>query len=190
MVAVGGFAGIETIAAVNDFLREAIRYYPYLKGNQVRVVLVDPGLVILPEFGPKLGAYAQRKLSDRKVEFFVNTKVAGVSKEGVRLSDGTSIRADTLVCTAGASPNPIVTSLPCRRVGGRLVVGEYMEVPDWPGVWALGDCAAVQNPRSGGSLPTHGPTCYARGQNGRPESASAVDGRREPFVFTTRRSWE
>jgi NADH dehydrogenase len=153
VVAGGGFAGVETIAAVNDFLREAVKYYQHLREDQVRVVLVHAGPVILPELGVKLGAYAQRKLTNRQVEIFVNTKVADVSRDGVRLSNGTSLSADTLIWTAGTSPNPIITSLPCRRIAGRLVVNEFMEVPDWPGVWALGDCAAVQNPRSGELYP-------------------------------------
>jgi NADH dehydrogenase FAD-containing subunit len=77
VVAGGGFAGVETVAAVNDFVREALRFYPNLTEAQVRVVLVHDGPVILPELGERLGAYAQRKLTERKIDIRVNTKIAG-----------------------------------------------------------------------------------------------------------------
>ncbi len=143
VVAGGGFAGVETIASMNDFLRSVIRFYPHLSEKMLHVVLVHPGSVILPELGEKLGHYAQKKLAERKVEIRVNTKVDGVFENGVKLSDGTIIESDTLVWTAGTSPHPLLQSLPCKSEKGRILVNEYMEVPDWPGVWALGDCALV-----------------------------------------------
>src|SRR5438093_887213 len=82
VVAGGGFAGVETIAAINDFLREALPSYPNLRESDLRLVLVHPGSVILPELGEKLGAYAQQKLAERKVEIRVDTKVTGVGEEG------------------------------------------------------------------------------------------------------------
>jgi len=80
-----------------------------------------------------------------EVEFRLNTKVTGISERGVELGDGTIIKTNTLVWTAGTSPNPLLETLPCRKERGRLVVSSYMEVPDWPGVWALGDCAAIRD---------------------------------------------
>jgi len=67
VVAGGGFAGVETIASLNDFVREALKFYPNLSEEMRRVVLVHPGPVILPELGENLGAYAQRKLTMRWV---------------------------------------------------------------------------------------------------------------------------
>src|ERR1700758_515902 len=61
IVAGGGFAGVETIAGLNDFVRDALPSYPHLNERMLRVVLVHPGAVILPELGEKLGAYAQKK---------------------------------------------------------------------------------------------------------------------------------
>jgi NADH dehydrogenase len=113
VVAGGGFAGAETVAAVNDFLRESIRFYPQLTEDMLRLVLVHPGEVILPELGPKLGAYAQKKLAARKVEIRINTRVIHVDENAVELSDGSRIPTNTLIWTAGTSPNPILATLPC-----------------------------------------------------------------------------
>jgi len=40
VVAGGGFAGVETIAAINDFLRDALKFYPNLSETMLRIVLV------------------------------------------------------------------------------------------------------------------------------------------------------
>jgi NADH dehydrogenase len=153
VVAGGGFAGVETIAGMNDFLREALPYYPHLSEDDVRVVLVHPGEFILPELGEKLGRYAQRKLAQRGVEIRTGTRVAGVSNDSVQLTDGTFIRTRALVWTAGTSPHTLLAALPCEKERGRLRVDEFLEVPGFPGVFALGDCAAIPDPRTGGHHP-------------------------------------
>lgn len=186
VVAGGGFAGVETIAAVNDFLREATKYYPHLAEDQIRTVLIHSGPLILPELGAQLGVYTQRKLAERKVEIRVNTKVNAVSEKGIELSDGTAIAARTLVWTAGTSPNPILAQLPCQKDHGRLVVNEYMEVPGWPSVWALGDSAVVPDQRTGRPYPPTAQHAMRQGKIlAKNVEAAIVGGSPKPFVFST-----
>jgi NADH dehydrogenase len=59
VVAGGGFAGVETVGALNDFVREALRFYPNVTEEDVRIVLVHPNAVILPELSEDLGRYAK-----------------------------------------------------------------------------------------------------------------------------------
>ncbi len=139
----GGFSGTETTGAVNDFVRETVRYYPQLREELIRVVVVHPGNFILPELGEELGRYAERKLRDRKVEVIKGPRVANYDGVVVTLSDGTSIPAATLIWTAGVKPSPVIASLPCEKERGRLLVSEYLAVTGVPGLWAAGDCAAV-----------------------------------------------
>jgi len=118
VVAGGGFAGVETVAALNDFVNEAIRYYPKLRKEMLRVVLVHSGAVILPELGEALGRYAQNALARRGVEIRLNTRVTGVTGKEIILTDSVPIPASTLVWTAGTSPNPLVSSLACKKDRG------------------------------------------------------------------------
>jgi NADH dehydrogenase len=83
VVAGGGFAGVETIGALNDFVREAINSYPKLNPDWIRVLLVHPGAVVLPELGENLGLYAQKKLRARRVEIQKGARVLGYSGKGV-----------------------------------------------------------------------------------------------------------
>lgn len=185
VVAGGGFAGVETVAALNDFVREAIRFYPHLSEDIPRMVLVHADPVILPELDHRLGNYARKVLGQRQVEIRVDTRVVGVGDDGVALSEGTTIRAHTIVWTAGTAPNPLLAALPCVKERGRVLVNEFLEVPDWPGVWALGDCAAVPDGAGG----FHPPTAQHALRQGRvlaDNLAAAITGARpKPFEFST-----
>ena len=68
VVAGGGFAGAETMAAVNDFAREALKFYPNLREEDLQMVLVHPGEVILPELGPELDRRISILRDDEAVE--------------------------------------------------------------------------------------------------------------------------
>jgi NADH dehydrogenase len=145
----GGFSGTETTGAVNDFVRETVRYYPQLREELIRVVMVHPGNFILPELGEELGRYAERKLRERKVEVIKGPRVANYDGLVVTLSDGTSIPTRTLIWTAGVKPSPVIASLGCKTERGRLLVNEDMSVPGVSGLWAAGDCAAIPDMKSG-----------------------------------------
>jgi NADH:ubiquinone reductase (H+-translocating) len=186
VVAGGGFAGVETIAAANDFVRHALKFYPNCQEPHLRMVLVHPGPVILPELGEKLGSYAQKKLAGRKVDIRVNTRVTAISERGVGLSDGTIITGNTLVWTAGTFPSPLLDTLACQKERGRLLVNEWLEVPEWPGVWALGDCAVVPDRRTGQAYPPTAQHALREGKILAHNLAAAVKGgQRKPFVFQT-----
>jgi NADH dehydrogenase len=185
LVAGGGFAGVETVAAANDFLQEAVGAYPRLSADMVRLVLVHSGKAILPELHPKLGDYAGRVLSRRGVEVRLGARVTGVSDDGVTLSDGTVIPARTIVWTAGTAPSPMLADLPCAKQGGRVVADQCLRVNEWPGVWALGDCARVPDGK-GGFYPPTAQHALRQGKVLGRNIAAAIRGEEpRPFVFST-----
>jgi NADH:quinone reductase (non-electrogenic) len=55
----GGFSGVETVGALNHFVRDVLPSYSRAAESMLRVVRVHAGTVILPELGEKLGAYVQ-----------------------------------------------------------------------------------------------------------------------------------
>ena len=186
VVAGGGFAGVETVASVNDFLRDAIPFYPNLKKEMLRVVLVHPGEFILPELGEKLGRYADKKLRKRGVEIRPKTKVSKVQPNEIELSDGEKIVSSTLIWTAGISPNPILDHVPCLKERGRIKVNANLEVEGMDGLWALGDCALVPDPATGGYSP---PTAQHASREGKVVArnimASVYGAQKKPFSFKT-----
>jgi NADH:quinone reductase (non-electrogenic) len=186
VVAGGGFAGVETIAGINDFVREAIRFYTNLREDMLRVVLVHPGEVILPELGEKLGRYADKKLAERGVEIRVNTRVTGVTDSKVELSTGEQIESKALIWTAGTSPNPVLDSLPCLKERGCLKVDKMLRVPDWPGVRALGDCALVPDSKTGQYHPPTAQHALRQGKTLAQNLIASLTGESlKPFSFST-----
>jgi NADH dehydrogenase len=186
VVAGGGFAGVETLAGLNDFVRGALRYYPRLSADRVRMVLVHSGPTILPELGEKLGAYARHELAARGVEIITNARVAGVTADAVHLADGRRIPAQLVVWTAGTSPHPMLHVLPCALDRGRIVVDEMLAVPEWPGVWSLGDCAVVPDRRTGKPHPPTAQHALREARVVADNIAATVAGRRlKAFDFKT-----
>jgi NADH dehydrogenase len=186
VVAGGGFAGVETVAAIQDFLREAVKFYPHLSQEMIRVILVEHAAGILPELSVKLGAYAKKKLSERGIEVRLKTAVASMSEAGVTLSDGTFIKTDTLIWTAGAAPNPLLAGLACTKDKGKIVVEGTMEVPGYSGVWALGDCAAMRDPKSGKLYPPTAQHALRQGKVLARNLWAAIDGgAKRTFIFPT-----
>ncbi len=186
VVAGGGFAGTETIGALNDYLRSAKKYYPALAKDDVRIVLVHPSAVILPELGESLGRYAQGKLAARDVEIRLETRVTGYSDRGVELKNGEIIPTLTLVWTAGVTPPAILQSLPCKQEKGRVVVEETLEVPGFPGVWVIGDCAWIPNPRTGNPHPPTAQHALREGLRCAKNIVAAIQGGpKKRFAFST-----
>jgi NADH dehydrogenase len=143
VIAGGGFAGVELAGALNDFAHGIMADYPNLHPDDLSVVLVHSRDRILPELSESLARYAQGRMESRGVTFRLNTRVMDANLSGVVLSDG-EIHSQTLVWTAGTAPNPILGSLPVEKdKRGALVVENTLELPGHPGLWALGDCAAV-----------------------------------------------
>lgn len=149
VVAGGGFAGVETLGAINDFIRDAISFYPNLKIENMKMVLVTPEDLILPELNHRLRVYAQRKIEQRGIELITGARVEGVDEGVVSLSTGRHIHTSTLIWTAGTASNPLIASLGLPTRGGRVVVDEYLRVEGTENVWAAGDCAAVRDGKGG-----------------------------------------
>src|SRR5205085_3295074 len=114
------------------------------------------GSVILPELGESLGVYALQVLDRCGVEIRLHARVKNMTANSVLLIDGALIPSRTLVWTAGTIPSPLISSLPCAKERGRIRVNQFLGVPDWPDVWAVGDCAFVPDLQKAGK--SHPPT--------------------------------
>ena len=121
----GGFAGVETIGALNDFVRDAVRHYPELNEALLRLVVVHPGQWLLPELGEELGTYAERKLRERGVDVITGARVARYDGSVVELDNGTAIPSETLLWTAGVKPSPVLEPLRCQKLKVPLLCGRF-----------------------------------------------------------------
>ena len=144
----GGYAGIEALGELEDMARAAVGFHDGLGEDDLRFVLVEATGRILPEVGEDMGEYTVKQLRSRGIDVRLNTRLESCVDGNVVLSDGTSMRADTLVWTAGVKANPVLlgTDLPLDE-RGRLRCAADLRVQGDDGLvggaWGAGDCAAV-----------------------------------------------
>src|SRR5439155_10021251 len=153
VVAGGGFAGTEMIAELFDLVYSVLRYYPNVREQELRFVLVHSRDRILPEIGASLADYALRTLQRRGIEFLLGKRVAGATSEAMLLGDGSQVPTRTIVWTAGNQPHPLLRALPCERnKAGAVLVDSSLRVRGFDELWAVGDCAEVPDPDKEGQV--------------------------------------
>ena len=153
VIAGGGYTGVEVTAEINEFLRVASRSYPNIDPEDFRVILLHRSGRILPELGERLANLSHRLLEKRGVYIRLHTELRGATGQSALLADDIYIPTRTLVATIGASPNPLLTDLPCELERGRLVVDETLAVRGGNNLWAVGDCALVPDVLHGNFCP-------------------------------------
>lgn len=181
----GGYAGVEALGELEDLARDAIATEPDLRPSDMRWVLVDAAPKILPELGEALAGYAAERLRLRGIEIAVDTRLESFQDGTVRLSDGRSFSADTLVWTAGVRASPLArdSGLPVDDAG-RLRTDEYLRVVGLDDAWAAGDAASVPDRTTGGVMPPTAQHGLRQGRRlARNLTAWLEGGRLEPFVY-------
>jgi NADH dehydrogenase len=147
----GGYAGVEAAAELHAMAHDARRYYPSIRAEELRFVVLEAGHTILRDLGDDFARGVQRRLIGKGIEIRAPSTLAAVREREVELADGTVIPTRTVVWTAGVVANPLVEDLPAARdARGRLLTTPELRVPGLDGVWALGDSAAVPDAKAGG----------------------------------------
>jgi NADH:ubiquinone reductase (H+-translocating) len=147
-----GYAGLEGVAELQDFAADLVERYPRVRMHGLRFVLVEAKERVMTEISADLAAFASAELRRRGLEIRTHTMIDSVSDRSVVLSNGETIRARTVVWTAGVQPHPVIAKLGLPLDGaGRIVADRYTAVAGRPGVWAIGDAAAVPDPARKGS---------------------------------------
>lgn len=144
--ATSGFTGVEAAGHLFDLMRDIQPLYPQLKGHQPRIVLLQRGARIVPEFQhASLSEFALRKLLQNGLDVRLDTEVKEVTARYVRLGTGEHINAGLTVCSVGTAPVALIKKIGLPLERDRLKTEPDMRVTGTANVWAFGDCAAVRN---------------------------------------------
>jgi NADH dehydrogenase len=142
----GGPTGVEVSGAIAELLDMSMeRDGFHFDRSMARVVLVDGLGHLLGPFKNSAQHYAEETLSARSVELALGKMVARITPTEVELSDGTVIATRTVIWAGGVTVHgTVATALGTPTAhNGRLVVDSTLEVSGLPGVFAIGDCAAI-----------------------------------------------
>ena len=183
----GGFSGVEVAGQLADCLASIGRYYPRVAAGELEVVLLQDFDRLLPELPPRLGAAALDSLDSRRVRVKLGARAAEITRQGVRLADGSFVPSGTIVCTIGTRPNPLIQDLKVALDKGRIPVAPDLSVPGRDGLWALGDCALVPNADDGKFAP---PTAQFAVQEAKHLAGNLIaklsNGKTKPFRHRSR----
>jgi len=184
-----GYAGLEGIAELQDYVADVIERYPRCRLDGTRWILVEGGDRIMPEIHPGLADFAARELRGRGIDIRTRTTLEAVTDSTATLSGGEEIPCRTLVWTAGVRPSPVIANLglPLDE-RGRIPTDEYLRVRGFDGIWAIGDAAAVPDPAEKGQRPTP-PTAQHALRQGRLAGANVAaalgHGHLKKFTYKT-----
>jgi NADH:ubiquinone reductase (H+-translocating) len=142
-----GYAGLEGLAELQDYVADIIDRYPRCRMAGTRWVLLDAAERVMPEIPASLAEFATRELRRRGIEILTSTRIEEIDATSARLSTGEVVPTRTVCWTAGVKASPVV-----RRLGlpltdaGRIEADATTSVPGFDDVWAIGDAAAVPDP--------------------------------------------
>ncbi|MDE1765626.1 MAG: NAD(P)/FAD-dependent oxidoreductase [Thaumarchaeota archaeon] len=155
VVAGGGFSGVETVSEINDFVREsAENFYRNIDNDKIRAILVSAGEKILPEVGPELGDFAAKAIEKAGVEIISKTKIVDAGKDFVVLDNQETISCGTIIWAGGVAIDPVISKLECEHDKiGRVTVDGQLRLRQYTNVFALGDCASINDIHSGKPYP-------------------------------------
>jgi NADH dehydrogenase len=128
----GGLSGVE----VASELRES--------RPDLNIRIIDRGPSILSAFPTKLQGYVRSWFIEHDVEMLSHITLTRL-EEGVLYNNNTEkIYTNATVWTAGIQPVKLVQDLPVGKDSqGRVLLNEYHQIPEYPEVFVVGDCASL-----------------------------------------------
>jgi NADH dehydrogenase len=155
VVSGAGYTGVQVVTGLRDLVRISLpRFYKTIDRNNIRVVLVEISPKIVAELHTKLGTYVMDYLKDKGIEVRLRSRITRVLENGIEVNNSENIPTDTVIWASGFAVNPRIAELNVDKDSmGRVLVNEYLEVTEAPGVYVAGDCVHIKNPRSGRPIP-------------------------------------
>ncbi|KAI7740966.1 hypothetical protein M8C21_006877 [Ambrosia artemisiifolia] len=151
----GGPTGVEFAAELHDFLYEdLVKLYPGLK-QYMRITLLEAGDNILNMFDKRITAFAEEKFKRDGIDVKTGSMVVKVSDKLLSLKERSSGETKDLpygmvVWSTGIGTRPVVMDF-MKQIGqgNRRVMAtdEWLRVEGVPNVYALGDCATINQRR-------------------------------------------
>ena len=183
----GGPTGVELAGALAEIGRKAMGPdFPHLRLEDLSIVLVEAGPLILPGFAEELSAKAATALVRMGVTIKLNSKVQNVRTDGVMI-DNELLPSTNVIWAAGNRAAPVLHTLAVPQdAAGRIQVQPDLTIPGDPWIFVIGDAARCLG-TDGKPLPGVAPVAMQQGRY----VATLIDREtppehRRPFRFSDR----
>ncbi|MDL2409559.1 NAD(P)/FAD-dependent oxidoreductase [Rhizobium calliandrae] len=143
----GGPTGVAIAGTISEFTQRTLATdFRNIDLRDARIVLVQSGPRLLPQFSEKHSAYAARALERQGVEVKLGAPVIHVDATGVIAGDE-RIKAATVLWCSGVQGGPVARTLgEYVKPDGRVAVLNDFSLPDHPDCFVIGDAAYVIGP--------------------------------------------
>ncbi|XP_051125729.1 external alternative NAD(P)H-ubiquinone oxidoreductase B1, mitochondrial-like isoform X2 [Andrographis paniculata] len=147
----GGPTGVEFAAELHDFIHEdLLSIYPSVK-DLVRISIIQSGDHILNMFDERISSFAELKFRRDGIEVLTGHRVLSVSERIINMKqvstgENISIPHGMVVWSTGVGTRPVVKDFMEQIGQGNrrvLATDEWLRVKGCEDVYALGDCATV-----------------------------------------------
>ena len=147
----GGYTGVQFATSLYDAGQKCLTVgYRHIDPSNFRIILLESQGRIIRDLPEKQSLYIMKHLQSRNIEVRLNTTVTRIDDNSIETSGGEKIASQTLVYAPGVVANPVISALKADTDDkGRVIVNDYMEVLNFPGTYAIGDCAHFKDPFTG-----------------------------------------
>ena len=144
----GGPTGVEMAGAIAEIARQTLaRDFRRSDPRTARIVLIEAGPRLLPNFSEQHSSYARDTLMAMGVDVMTSSPVLRCDERGIDLAD-CRIDAASVVWAAGIMASPAAQWLSAEHDrAGRVVVGSDLSLQGFNDIFVIGDAAFVKDPR-------------------------------------------
>jgi NADH dehydrogenase/putative oxidoreductase len=137
-----GPTGVEMAGAIAELAHNGMaKDFRNFDPASARILLVQAGPRVLPQFDERLSAFARISLEALGVEVHTDSRVELIDGDGV-VVNGKRFAAGTVLWAAGVVASPASAWLGAEADrAGRIKVGPDLSVPGLPDIFAIGDTA-------------------------------------------------
>jgi len=183
-----GPTGVELVGAMAELAKKALAAdFRAIDPRQARILLIEAAPRPLTAFPESLSAKAKTQLEELGVELLLGAKVTRCDDAGLEIEDSKGRRfipAATVIWAAGVEASPAARWLDVASDrAGRVPVTPYLNLPDDPRLFVIGDTALVSG-ADGKPLPGVAPVAKQQGEYVARQIRLALAGKSvKPFAY-------
>jgi NADH dehydrogenase len=141
----GGPTGVELAGALADLRNDVLpKDYPEIDFEKMNIRLIESSPSLLGAMSKKASQLSEKYLKQLKVDVQCGISVKSFTNHEVVLSDGSLIKAKTLIWAAGVTANNL-QGLPAETYGpgNRLKVNKHNQVEGFNNLFSIGDSSLM-----------------------------------------------
>jgi NADH dehydrogenase len=162
----GGPTGVELAGAIQEIAAKTIQKdFRHIDTTTTRVILIQGGDRLMPQFTPDLSERARQDLEKMGVEVMLDARVTNVTEDGVEIAGQGFLPVRNVFWAAGVQASPLAATLGVPQTKSeQVIVGPDLTVPGHPEVFVVGDMAAAKSADSGEDVPGVAPAALQMGK--------------------------